>query len=1083
MRISKLLIICSIIFCIGTVNSFAAKFNAYNLKLKSFDTDHFKFHYLSNLSDVTKRMAVKFESLYDVYSNTYGFHLPQKTEIVVIDGDESNGLTFTNLNFIILWTHDFDFNLRGSHDFIDDVIAHEFAHLMSIWPAIKTPRNIPYFQLGFFSHPNEKRRYEAIHIFPTDILPHWFTEGIAQYESMRQGGDSWDTHRDMILRTLTISDKLLTWPHMQVFAGKGDDFEKTYNHGFSLVKYMAETYGYEKVVSLCKEAARFNRVNFDVSIKEVLGITAEQLYNDWKHSLEKRYKQQIVSIGTQVYGKKLNQYGYDNIRPMFNEDGSKVYFLSNGKNDYSFKKLVSYNFSDTIEDEKKRIKTEAPTITSQYDIHWPSRKILFTSSKSKKSVLPTNQGGIAVRDLFIDTLPFDKKSKAHIIPKKTEKQLTFKKSIFGAAFSPDGKEIACIHRQIDKFYVALVNPNTKTWKVLYPKIGSPEDNINYIYNLSWSPDAKSVAFGYFDGTDRKIGIYNIETGKVNLLCDTQFDERDPRFSPDNRYIYFASDRTGIFNIYRYELSTKMLDKITNVSGGAFMPALSKDCKKIAYSGYAKEGYGIFYLDTLKALESQLIDTAFTERKTIKEELPSINITNSRPYSKMPNKLLVMPMFIGEQAVTQENNINKGKTAFKIGAVFNLFDLSALNGIGNELGVVALMEPKNLFNFINMKQGGINIDANYDLYAFGQTRMFPLTVGFDYLLRGIAGTDHFFDESEWVDTILPYNIQIQDLALNITHEFNNTGGDDIYSSEGAAMTLFGALNRYDATLILDPYTMSFPFGYNIAKGLRFGLLGTVMSSLPKPESIISPEGIAFKLQYDIQQQNSLKEENSFANSSILKERYDIYKYHHVVSQLALGMATPWYSKHTLYFDIRGTAVKSLNDSTIPSFYQPIALVPGYTYYYKVKKAKYDKARGITDSSIVDTVLITGQAVCNGSISYRFPIIPNRIDKKFWIFYLDRFYGAFNFSGGAGFQSPSDFLDLKRKDWLLSAGAELRLEAQTFSSYPFALKLRVDNGFDDKKHGGWRYTFGLGFDFDNWGTILAPESIIRGSLNFR
>ena len=90
-------------------------------------------------------------------------------------------------------------------------------------------------------------------MLPSDILPPWFSEGIAQYESSRHGSDRWDSHRDMILRTLTLSHKLLTWDHMQVFAGKGDDFEKTYNHGFSLVSYISKNYGYDKIVAMCAQ--------------------------------------------------------------------------------------------------------------------------------------------------------------------------------------------------------------------------------------------------------------------------------------------------------------------------------------------------------------------------------------------------------------------------------------------------------------------------------------------------------------------------------------------------------------------------------------------------------------------------------------------------------------------------------------------------------------------------------------------------------------------------------------------------------------------------------------------------------------
>ena len=50
--------------------------------------------------------------------------------------------------------------------------------------------------------------------------------------------------------------------------------------------------------------------------------------------------------------------------------------------------------------------------------------------------------------------------------------------------------------------------------------------------------------------------------------------------------------------------------------------------------------------------------------------------------------------------------------------------------------------------------------------------------------------------------------------------------------------------------------------------------------------------------------------------------------------------------------------------------------------------------------VDTVLVTGNAVVNGSVSYRFPLSPALIDKKLWIFYFEKLYGCLNMNYGIG-----------------------------------------------------------------------------------
>jgi len=299
----------------------AASWNGFSMQRFTAETPHFRIYYHKGIEHLVKPVGDKLEELYGIYRNTYHFELLDKTQIVLQDGDEANGLTFANLNFIILWTHDFDFDLRGSHAWFDDVITHEFAHKASIWIALKYPGWMYGIQLGYFTHPNEPNQVNAFTLLPADILPPWFSEGIAQYESSRHGSDRWDSHREMILRSLTLSHKLLTWDHMQNFAGKGDDFEKAYNHGFSLVKYISETYGYDKIVAMCRRSAKVTKLDFDGVIKDVLGRSGRQLYAEWKSTLEKRYGAQLAQLGTPVAGKKISKRGYENGCPEFSPDG------------------------------------------------------------------------------------------------------------------------------------------------------------------------------------------------------------------------------------------------------------------------------------------------------------------------------------------------------------------------------------------------------------------------------------------------------------------------------------------------------------------------------------------------------------------------------------------------------------------------------------------------------------------------------------------------------------------------------------------------------------------------------------------
>lgn len=1038
---------------------YAAKYNAYGLKFYTIETDHFRISYMDGCGHLVKTVGCKFEELYSIYRNTYGITLPKKTDVFILDGDQSNGWALPNTNSIVLWPYDIDFNMRGSHDWFEDLIAHEYGHIVSISSGLKMPPQIPQIRFGYFSHPNEKNRAEAIHHLPTEILPPWLTEGIAQYESTRHGADSWDSHRDMILRSLALSGKLLSWDHMQVFTGKGDDYEKTYDHGFALVKYIAETYGYDKVSAMLRASSKITRLNFDHSIKEVLGISGKELYTQWKRTLETQYSDQIKKIGTQVYGKKINKDGYENVWPRFSGDGKNIFFLSNGKADYGMKFLYKYSLSDTVKDENK-IKL-VKRIGRPYDIHYSSGRICFTSSKSKKSVLPSESGGTSVRDLFIDSISTDEQ-KFQFFPKKMEKQVTIRKNIFTASFSPAGNMLACAQRNVDKFKLVLVDTAGKSVRPIYPADGAKND-LTYIYTIDWAPNGSQIAFSYFDVHDRKIAIYDTLKKSCEVICNTDNDERDPQFSPDSKYLYFSSDRTGIFNIYRYEFSSGKLEQITNVSGGAFMPSISPDNKQLVYAGYEKDGYGIFYIDKITPVKETSTSPAITQKGFSELPLCSLSLSNPRKYSRVPHQFLLVPTFFAEQLVSSQSNVNKGVTTYKTGFIFNLFEPLTFSAIGNEIGGYFLVEPKYLINFLDFSRGGFNPDASYDLGVFGNTNVLPLSLSADYSIRGIAGTDTFYNESEDMEQALPYNIQQQNLNLRLTHNFGE------HTEHGLAIHLLTGGNLAKVNLLLDN---TFDFKYTLDQGFRFGTMGTYGTIAPNAHSTISPEGTVAKLQYTFNTQFALKDENSFNNKN--QERFDKYEYHEVRGHLKTGMPSPWYAKHDLHLELNGAAVKTTGkDDFLPSYLLPAAWLPGYSYYYrsiKTKSASYNKYAQVS----YDTLVITGNAVLNGEISYRFPLWPKLIDKRISFLYLERLYGAINVSGGAGFSKSSDFFDFNREDWLVSYGCELRLETKSFYSFPLALRVRYDKGIDkDAPIGGSRFTFSVGYDFDNWDMVLQPD----------
>lgn len=1079
------LLISSLIHGVGAREDDGPSYNAFGTKIYTISTPHFNLHYLQGLETIAREAGVKFESLYTIYTQTYGLKLPAKTTVIINDDELTNGFADFNHNLINIMPHDLDWDLRGSHDWLNGVISHEFAHIMSITASAKLPPSIPYIQFGYFSHPNEPNRLDASHIFPNEILPPWFAEGIAQYEDSRHGTDSWDTHRDMILRTLTLSDRLLSIDHMSVFTGREDDYEKAYDHGFSLVKYISETYGYDKVVAILRACSVLYRLDLAGAIKSVLGISESRLYADWKHAMVEKYNAQVKRLGTQVYGRKINKDGFDNYWPKFSPDDKKVFFLSNGKLDYSFsyKSLYSYSLLDTVKD-ADRIKIEKG-IGRFYSINPVSGMLAFCSRKSDKSTLPPSRGGTRTFDAFIDTMPREKPV-FRFFPKKTERQVTKQKSVFAAVFSPSGDKLAFAMRTgPDRFVCAISDTSGKNLSIVYPD-SAVQASCKYIYTLDWSVDGRHIAISYIDTGFRKIGIYDTLSHEFSVMKNTGYDDRDPRYSANGKSLYFSSDRTGIFNIYRYTLDGRTVQRLTNVSGGAFAPDADKSEKKLVFVNYDKDGFGIYCIDSSAALDETRCDSLFEPRRFPPEKPPRI-AGEVRQYSHVPNQFLFIPWLIGEQTVPESYNVFKGHNTVKAGLLMNVSDPFSEAGLGTDFDAFLLLEPQKLFSFINFDNQFFGKEINYDFGVSSTTRLLPVTLTFDYVQQGIAASDSFVDFStdQAKMVAIDYAATLRNIDAYFTHPL---GG-------GIKLNVIGSYNWYDIYMLTrDLYGADFP--YTLAKGFRFGSFLTLMAPDPNSRSSISPTGLCAKIKYDYWEQYLMNEDHGIIiENGMLKENYDTYDYHQVQVELKTGMSSPWYDKHDIYAEVNFTGIlpqQKLSNKlfgrqdsvrNVPTFYKPAVWVPGYTYYFEKRGVKQNDQL-FTDTVKYDTVLVTGDAASLVNLSYRFPLWPGTgIDQKFWFIYLDKLFGAVNFSTGAGCTNVSDFFKFRKKDWLSSAGLELRLEAFTFGYYPLAIKFRWDRGLNmPAPLGGDRFTLGIGFSFDNWELIDLPDfyaPVLRGN----
>ncbi len=715
--------LCGIIIYAFLAPAFLHAANSSDLNWRTIRTEHFEIHYHDGEEQSAAQVALIAEEIYDPVTDFYNYKI-DKVHINLMDiSDHPGGAAYYYQNRINIDVSAYEFALRGTANWLRNVTTHEFTHLVSIQKGMKMPRSIPsvYFQIINFER---EKRPDVITGYPNFFLtvpfagvlfPNWFAEGVAQSQVTLARSDIWDSHRDMILRTAVLNDKLLTIDEMGVFGKNSLNSELLYNQGFSLVNFISRKYGREKIQKLVEEQSRIYRMKFDGACRDVLGISDDRLYSLWKEEIKKEYEVIKMEISkTQSAGEQIAGEGFLNLYPISDKKGG-VYFLSNRGRDFSALDLVHMNNSN-------RISVIAKGVTSRFSLSRDRKQLCYSKITSD------NDKGNEYNDLFIYNI-------------ETERETRLTKSLrtTDPEWSPDDKYIAVILTADCSERIAILDIEKKEGRELF----SVTPGVQY-YDLSWG--THGILASRFDCASRDIVIFDPESGSMKEIAATLADERDPVWDKDGEGFFYSSDRTGIFNIYHHTSSDCPDILVTNVLGGAFAPDLFEDT--IFYHSYEKDGYKISRItgweSALPGITECLIDsTLIAERKRfisnkknnqqkefskrrkeilqiIKENRETGSTFNTEYtqlylfprimiYEKKPRAGFTMQYgdILDRQSLLASTSINKdGEYDLALG--FNLQTRRHLPTFSLEF-----YRSRKYYNYYNLREG--NVDVRYDLW--------------------------------------------------------------------------------------------------------------------------------------------------------------------------------------------------------------------------------------------------------------------------------------------------------------------------------------------------------------------------------
>lgn len=561
-------------------------------QLKSFSTDHYTISYVSGTEGTARRVAEVAEEIFPHLAATYDYYDDYSPlHIVVLDNtDSGNGAADSYSNTVYIWASNLDWEIRGEHQWIRNVLTHEIAHVLTL---DKARKKWP-FRFGVFSVSRFDSNPDISFSFPLYYLstPKWWVEGIAQMAPYLFGWETWDSHRDMLLRMAVLEDDLHSYAELgslQIRSG-GYRGEMVYNQGFALLVYVEAMYGRDKMDDLQEHVGH---VSFEPAIRRVLGISAEQLYDDWVRHIEQGYAGQVEEIQQEGHFEgdplePLNE-GIIEYHPAFSPDGRRLAYITSEDRDFRIPHLAIYDFGTG----EKRVLDEYVDTR----ISW--------SPSGEEIVYLRNKNGY--NDLYLYHLERDE-----------EHRISARMRARDPHFSPDGERIAFVRNGDGTSNLCIVNRNGTGLSQL-----TNYSDGTQLYAPRWSPDGEWILFSIFRGEDRDIAMLRSDSparpkdwgirdrtvvpdslqvfpdslaypdaADFQTVVGSGADERDPCWLPDGSGFVFASDRTGIFNLYQHRLETGEVAQLTNVVGGAFTPSVSGD-GRVAYAGYHSNNFDLY----------------------------------------------------------------------------------------------------------------------------------------------------------------------------------------------------------------------------------------------------------------------------------------------------------------------------------------------------------------------------------------------------------------------------------------------------------------------------------------------------------
>jgi len=486
----------------------------------------------------------------------------QQTNVTDVGGESVGGVTeFFKHRMVLPFT--------GSYAELEHVLQHEMVHQ---------------FQFDVYSRG---RPGGGIQTLVSVNPPLWFMEGMAEYLSL----GPLNPETTMWLRDASLEGHLPTIEEMTY----GDVFP--YRYGHAIWAYIGEKWGDEVIGEILQASANGG---VETAIKRALGLTLDELSADWRDAVQTTF---LPQLGEHYRARRVAQAtltrkrsrGRIFLAPALTPDGREMAFFGDQGGFF-----IDLFLADA---ETGRVK---------------KRLVKSTLNRNYESLRFINSAGTFSPDGRYFALAAKRRDRDDLVildVKRNREDRRIKVDLNGLqtpSWSPDGKQLVFtgFDGGLSDLYVVnrdgtgLRRLTTDKYADLHP---------------AWSPDGKTIAFVTDRGGDTdfeqlrfgnlRIALFHLAAGTIELLGHMEQGKNiNPVWAPDGQSLAFVSDRTGISDIYLYDMSDGNIYQITNLYTGVqgitpLSPVMSwaRQADRLAFVYYEDGQYSVYSVENPRSL--------------------------------------------------------------------------------------------------------------------------------------------------------------------------------------------------------------------------------------------------------------------------------------------------------------------------------------------------------------------------------------------------------------------------------------------------------------------------------------------------